>query len=212
MSETGGGSGLCVLLATRNAGKLREIREKSAGAPWRWVGLEDFPNVPEAPEEAPTLEENARAKAVFYARATGLTALADDSGLVVDSLGGEPGVHSAYYAGLPRDDAANNRKLIAELRRRELNDDRARAARFRCELVLAGPDGRILLTAGGALEGRIVDQPRGAGGFGYDPHFFVPSMGRCLAELTSAEKNAISHRGQAMEQMLKQMRALFAAD
>ncbi len=196
-----------VLVATGNPGKLREIREITAGLPLRWRALAEFPHVPEAVEDGDTFAENARRKARHYSRATGLWTLADDSGLEVDALGGAPGVHSARYAGLPRDDRANNRKLIAALAGVPAA---RRTARFRCAIALADGE-HILLETDGRVEGRIIDEPRGANGFGYDPHFLVPELGRTMAELPSAEKNARSHRGAALRAMLRQLEALLRA-
>lgn len=193
-----------LLLATRSAGKIREIEQLSRGAGWRWRGLNEFPDVPEAVEDGSTFRENALRKAAFYSQQTGLIALADDSGLEVDALSGEPGVHSAYYAGMPRDDAANNRKLVAALRGVPLD---RRTARFRCAMTLA--DGAaILAETDGAIEGVIIDEPRGANGFGYDPHFLVPELGRTTAELPPDQKNEISHRGRALRAMFRRMAML----
>ena len=192
-----------VLLATRSAGKLRELRAMSPpGCVWR--GLDEFADVPDAVEDGETFLDNATRKALHYAAHTGLPTLADDSGLEVDALGGEPGVRSARFAGEPRDDAANNRLLVARLRGvpRE-----ARGARFRFALVLA-VGARVLTSSEGVLEGEIVDEPRGDRGFGYDPHFWLPDRGRTLAELDAAEKNAISHRGRALRAMLPRIAAL----
>lgn len=198
-----------VLLATRSPGKLREIRALTDASVsrrgWRWRSLDEFPHVPEAPEPGETFIDNARAKALFYADATGLTTLADDSGLEVDALGGAPGVHSAYYGGRPRDDAANNRRLILDLR--GVPPPR-RTARYRCVLVLAKP-GKVLLEADGHVEGLIVDEPRGGGGFGYDPHFWLPERGCTMAELNPDEKNRVSHRGRALRMMLERMGVYF---
>lgn len=194
---------LTLLLATRSAGKIREIREMAASQDWIWRGLDEFPAVPDATEDGATFLENACKKALFYNEATGLPALADDSGLEVDCLAGAPGVHSAYYAGHPRDDSANNAKLIAALRGISQED---RTARFRCVLVLAD-HGKILLQTEGTIEGEIVDEPRGVNGFGYDPHFLVPRLGKTTAELPAPEKNAISHRGQALRAMLPKLAA-----
>jgi len=192
-----------LLLATRSAGKLRELRAMTAASGWRWRGLDEFPDVPEAAEHGRTFAENARLKAQYYAERTGLPALADDSGLEVDALGGAPGVDSAYFAGTPRDDAANNAKLVAELANVPEN---RRTARFRCTMAFAA-GGRVLLEAAGAVEGVIVLEPRGAGGFGYDPHFLVPSLGRTMAELATGEKNRISHRAQALAEMIPKLEA-----
>ena len=196
-----------ILLATRNAGKIREIRRMTAAGDWVWHGLDAFPGVPAAVEDGATFAENARRKALHYAQATGLCTLADDSGLEVDCLGGEPGVHSARYAGTPRDDDANNRKLVAALAGVPLE---RRTARFRCALALARP-GELLVETEGAVAGLIIDEPRGDNGFGYDPHFLIPALGRTTAELPPDEKNALSHRGQALRDMLPRIEAHFRA-
>lgn len=198
---------LHVLLATSNPGKLREIREISAGLSLTWHALAEFSGIPGIEESGATFAENARLKALHYARATGLCTLADDSGLEVDALGGAPGVQSARFAGTPRDDAANNRKLIALL----ANVPPARrTARFRCAMALAR-DGRIVLETDGTFEGAICDEPRGSNGFGYDPHFLVPDLGLTAAELPSDQKNMCSHRGQALRRMLAGIEALCRA-
>lgn len=193
-----------LLLATRSAGKIREIREITASLGLRWRSLDDFPDVDEAVEDGDTFLANATRKAVYYSTATGLPALADDSGLEVDALGGEPGVHSAYYAGHPRDDAANNRKLVQMLR--GVPAER-RTARFRCVMVIARRECSLAET-NGSIEGVIVDEPRGGNGFGYDPHFFVPHLGKTTAELPSAGKNRISHRGIALRAMCEKLATL----
>ncbi len=187
-----------ILLATHNAGKVREIRRLGAQQGWRWHGLDDFPDVPEAVEEADSFAENARHKALHYAAATGLPTLADDSGLEVDCLGGAPGAQSARYAGTPRDDDANNRKLVAALAGVPLEE---RTARFRCVMAFARP-GELLAETQGMVEGLIIDEPRGDNGFGYDPHFLLPARNKTMAELPPNEKNALSHRGQALRAML----------
>ncbi len=193
-----------VVLATGNPGKLREIRAVLADVPVRVVGLADLPAIAEPVEDGETFAANARCKATYYARATGQWCLADDSGLVVDALGGRPGVRSARYAaeacdpgaGREMRDAANNRKLLAELA--EVGDER-RTARFICHLALADGE-RILLETRGVFEGRIGHISRGANGFGYDPLFVVPHLGKTAAELPPRQKNAISHRGQAVRE------------
>jgi XTP/dITP diphosphohydrolase len=190
-----------ILLATHNVGKVREIRQVTAHLGWVWRSLDDFPGVPEAVEETDSFAENARCKALHYAAATGLATLADDSGLEVDCLGGGPGVQSARYGGTPRDDAANNRKLVAALVGVPLEK---RTARFRCVMVFARP-GAVLAETQGAVEGLIIDEPRGDNGFGYDPHFFLPRRNKTMAELPPDEKNAISHRGQALRAMLSKI-------
>ncbi len=193
-----------ILVATHNAGKLREIREIGAGLPFTWRGLDECPGLPDAIESGAMFAENARLKALHYARLTALPTLADDSGLEVDALGGAPGVHSARYAGEPKNDAANNAKLIANLAG---VPPEQRAARFRCAMALAS-GGRVLLETTGVFEGRIIDEPRGNNGFGYDPHLLVPELGLTVAELPSEEKNARSHRGQALRAMLAALEQL----
>jgi len=191
-----------ILLASSNPGKCREIRQGLGDLPVDLVDLSDVSPMPEPVEDGETFAENARRKAQYYATRVGGWALADDSGLVVDALGGAPGVRSARYAAdacdadASRDviDAANNRRLLAEL---EGTPDEARTARFVCHLTLATPEA-VLLEAFGVLEGRIAHEARGENGFGYDPLFFVPRMECTTAELTREDKNAISHRGQAV--------------
>jgi XTP/dITP diphosphohydrolase len=197
-----------VLIATSNAGKLREIREVFAGWDLDWKALADYAGLPEPVEDRPTFAENAAKKALHYAALAGVWTLADDSGLEVDALDGAPGVSSARYAGPDQDSAANNVKLIAALR--GVPAER-RSARFRCALALS--DGRsVLATASGAIEGVIIDEPRGRNGFGYDPHFLLPELGRTTAELDAAHKNSISHRGRALRSLQPQMEALLRAD
>lgn len=195
-----------VLLATSSAGKLRELRQMTAGCAWDWIGLEAYPDIAEAIEDGETFAENARIKALHYARLTRLATLADDSGICVDALGGAPGIHSARYAGRPRDDDANNRKLVAALQ--NLPNAR-RAAHFECHMAFAIGDS-IRAETNGVVAGRIIDEPRGRNGFGYDPYFLIPDLGRTTAELPSSEKNAISHRGQALRAMLPQIERLLA--
>ena len=182
-----------ILFATTNAGKLREVQAILAGLAVRLESLADHPAIPPAVENADTFEGNARLKAVHCSRLTKRWTLADDSGLEVDALGGRPGVHSARYAGPEGDAAANNAKLVRELAGVPLEK---RTARFRCAVVLANGS-EVLATASGSWEGLIVDDPRGANGFGYDPHFFVPHYGITSAEMTAEQKNRLSHRGQA---------------
>lgn len=194
-----------ILVATRNLGKLREIRQIAAAMPLVFHGLDEFPQVSDAPETGATLAENARQKALYYSAATGLDTLADDSGLEVDALGGAPGVHSARYAGWPRDDQANNRKLIEALAG---VPPQRRTARFRCAVAFVR-QGRVVLESEGTFEGLIIDQPRGNNGFGYDPHFLIPELGLTAAELSPEEKNARSHRGRALRAVLPQIEALY---
>ena len=163
--------------------------------------LSDYPDLPEPIEDADTFEGNACLKALHYARLTNGWALADDSGLEVDALAGRPGVRSARYAGPACDAAANNAKLIRELQ--EVPHER-RTARFRCAIALASSTD-VLANASGAVEGLIVDEPRGGNGFGYDPHFFVDEQGCTAAELDRSVKNEISHRGRAMRDLCSQL-------
>ena len=158
------------------------------------VGLPET-DIPDVEETGTTFQENAILKARHYCQFTGEYCLADDSGLEVDALDGEPGVYSARYAGLDATDAANNEKLLTVLK--EVPPS-GRTARFRSVLVLAGPDGSLLLVDG-VCEGVILDEARGTGGFGYDPLFYMPSQGKTLAEMTIEEKNRISHRGNALK-------------
>ncbi len=190
------------VLASANRHKHRELAELLAEAP---VTLLPLPAGIELPEETgTTLVANARLKARAAAAATGHVALADDTGLEVDALGGEPGVRSSRYAGAGGDYAANTRLLLERLRGiHGVN----RRARFRCAVVLAAPEGKEI-TAQGTVEGFILDAPRGSEGFGYDPLFLVEGTERTLAELASEEKNAISHRGRALAKLMDDLRRL----
>jgi XTP/dITP diphosphohydrolase len=181
-----------VVVASSNRGKLRELRVTLAGLGVELVAQGEL-GVQPAPECAVTFVENALSKARHAAREAGLPAIADDSGLVVPALGGAPGIRSARYAGEPPDDAANNAKLQAALGGVE-----DRAAFFYCALVYIGSaEDPAPLIATGRWDGRIIDQPRGDNGFGYDPCFLIPNLGSTAAELTAEEKNRLSHRGQA---------------
>jgi XTP/dITP diphosphohydrolase len=183
-----------LLVATTNRHKLREIRGILAGLDLEIEGLDAHPPVDEPVEDGATFEENARQKAVYYSTRLGVPAVAEDSGLEIDGLGGEPGVHSARYGG-PEADTYEKKFALVHGRLRERRASGS-AARFVCALALAD-GGRILFEARGTIEGVIADHPRGEGGFGYDPIFFSPPHGRTLAELTEDEKAAVSHRGQA---------------
>lgn len=163
------------------------------------TSLSDHPEIPEVIEDGATFLDNARKKARAVRDAGGLFSLADDSGLVVKALGGRPGVLSARYAGRQGDYAANNKKLIEEMRK---VPDGERGAEFVCVMVLAAPDGREW-NAEGRCEGVIIREARGRGGFGYDPLFLIPDKGKTMAELSPDEKNEISHRGRALGKMQK---------
>ena len=183
-----------LLLATGNSFKAREILLMLGDLPLRVRTLKEFPDVPEVIEDGKTLEANARKKALAGARHSGLWTLADDTGLEVQALGGRPGVYSARYAGPDCDFEKNNRKLLAELK--GLPREK-RGARFRCVVALAGPGGDVTLREG-FVDGFITDHYEGDEGFGYDPVFFVPEIGRTLGELTLEEKCKVSHRSRAI--------------
>lgn len=189
-----------VVVATGNQGKVRELGAALAPLGLRLVAQSDLHIAP-APEAASTFVENALAKARHAAAASGLPALADDSGLVVPALGGAPGVRSARYAGTSATDARNNAKLLAAL-----DGVQARGAFFYCALVFlasaADPTPRI---AFGQWHGEIVDKACGTSGFGYDPHFWLPTLRKTAAELTLREKNSLSHRGQACRALAAQL-------
>lgn len=186
-----------LVIATTNRGKLAELAPVLQRHGWLPLGLADLPSVAVPAEDGATFADNARAKALHYARATGLPALADDSGLCVDALDGAPGVHSARFAGVAGAgrDAANNRLLLERLR--GVPPER-RGAEFRCALAVAGA-GRILLTAEGVVRGRILEAPDGDRGFGYDPLFYHVESGASFARLDPAVKAALGHRGRAMQ-------------
>jgi XTP/dITP diphosphohydrolase len=193
-----------LVIATRNQGKLREIKRLLEETEIRVLGLDAFPELPEVDEDGETFADNARKKAVTVARLTGRLTLADDSGLEVLHLGGAPGVRSARYAGADADDAANNRKLLSALAGVSRT---GRRGAFVCAMALCGPDGDCRFFSG-RLEGILAEVPRGDGGFGYDPLFLVPEYGKTLAELPLEIKNRISHRGQALRQALEYLRQL----
>lgn len=182
-----------LLLATTNQGKLREIREVLDGLPVGLVGLGDIPDVAAPEETGATFAENARLKAEYYARVAGLTAVAEDSGLEVDVLGGAPGVNSARYGG---PDATYPDKFRLIYDGLKAAGAVTSPARFVCALALAEPSG-IRFESRGVVEGRIAPAPAGSGGFGYDPIFYYPPYGCTLAEVPAAKKATVSHRGQA---------------
>jgi XTP/dITP diphosphohydrolase len=194
-----------LLIATSNPGKIREFREMLGSDRYQWHDLRDVGPIQGVEETGATFADNAALKAAYYARATGMWALADDSGLEVDALGGRPGVHSARWAelnGAGRGDADNNTLLLRQL---EAIPDEQRTGRFVCTLALSDPNGIIALTARDTVEGRILRAPRGDHGFGYDPLFYFPDLGCTTAELPSAQKHQISHRGKALRRMRQLM-------
>lgn len=201
-----------ILFATGNPHKLREVSAILGQLGVRVAGLADLGRTIREPEETGgTFESNAALKALHYSTAAGMMALADDSGLEVDALGGEPGVTSARYAGVsgPRSvvDPANNAKLIGKL---QAIAPEKRAARFVCAMALA-EEGRILAATRGTVEGLMITEPRGVNGFGYDPLFYLPELGVTSAQLPAEKKNALSHRGNALRAMMAELRRLKAA-
>ena len=186
-----------LLLGTRNGGKVREIEFILGDVPWRLRSLREFENVGVAAELADTYAENAIAKAQFYARATKLCALADDSGLEVEALGGAPGVFSARYAGDGASDADRRVLLLSQLAH---VPEEKRRARFVSVVAIAGPDGNVVNVSEGICSGLITFEPRGEGGFGYDPLFVPDGFQQTFAELADSIKNRISHRARALLQ------------
>jgi XTP/dITP diphosphohydrolase len=180
-----------LLVATTNPGKLREIAGMLSGAPVELVTLEEYPDIPEPEETGSTFAENARLKALYYAQATGLPSVADDSGLEIDALDNAPGIHSARWHGT--DYPVKFRKIYELLDARGLDTS---DARFVCHIAVADEE-RVVYEAEGVVAGRIARKPTGTNGFGYDPIFYYPPLGCTLAELDSDRKAKVSHRGQA---------------
>jgi XTP/dITP diphosphohydrolase len=187
-----------LVLATRNPGKTKEIRELLAGYPVVIKNLDDFGPIPEVEEDGATFEENAYKKASFTARVLGIPAMADDSGLEVHALNGEPGIYSARYAGPGATDDQNNSKLLERMK-----GQKDRSATFVCLISIAVPCG-VALTYEGRCEGVIATAPQGSGGFGYDPLFYYPPLEASFAQLSPDEKNGISHRGRALSEVRKE--------
>ncbi|RKP54205.1 XTP/dITP diphosphatase [Cohnella endophytica] len=203
-------SGDTILLATRNRGKSKEFREAFGKLGILVKDLHDIEGIPDIEETGETFADNAFLKAKAVADIVGFAVLADDSGLCVDELNGAPGVYSARYAGEEANDANNNAKLLRELKRLEdagelkgqADVTQLSAARFMCALVLYDPADESKLQAEGSVEGQILREAKGEGGFGYDPLFWLPERGKSMAELAPEEKNAISHRGNALRKLL----------
>jgi len=193
-----------LVLATNNKGKVREMSEMLAAHGIEVLSLNEFPQVGDIQEDGRTFKENAVKKATVTAGMTGLTALADDSGLEVDYLDGAPGVFSARFAGEEKSDRANNEKLLRLLT--GVPPDK-RTARFQCVIAIARPGG-LVHTVQGTCEGVIAGEPRGDMGFGYDPLFYLPQYGKTFAELDLPLKNKISHRGKALAQALEYLSGL----
>jgi XTP/dITP diphosphohydrolase len=198
-----------LLFASTNSNKIAEVRAILEPYGIRVIGLKDIGDagdLPEPDEDGETFADNARIKAVYYARAAGRWTLADDSGLAVDALGGDPGVRSARYAGSgdtrAKRDQANNLKLLQAL---ATVPDEMRMARFVCAMCLADAEGQVVAETRGTVEGVIGHEPHGHNGFGYDPLFRLPQLGCTSAELPPDRKNALSHRGDAARQMAAKM-------
>lgn len=194
-----------IVLATRNQGKVKEIKKWLSPLGIQVESLSEYPDAPEVVEDRETFQENAIKKAETICAYLNKPCLADDSGLEVDALGGRPGVYSARFAGPDADDEANNRKLISLIRDIPYGE---RTARFRSVIALAVPGEDTLVTEG-TCEGHILAEPTGDGGFGYDPLFFLPELEKTMAELTTEEKNRISHRGKALEKMRNKLVAVY---
>jgi XTP/dITP diphosphohydrolase len=191
-----------LLLATNNKGKVREYKHMLKDLPFELVSPEELGIKTEVDEVGKTLEENARLKATVLSRESQLLTLADDSGLEVDALGGEPGRLSARYAGEGASDRDRVEYLLSRLK--DVPEEK-RSARFRCVIALAQPDGEVELCSG-ECRGVIALEPRGEKGFGYDPIFYLPELGKTMAELTLEEKNKVSHRGRAAREAIKLLR------
>jgi XTP/dITP diphosphohydrolase len=189
-----------LVLASNNAGKLAEFAQLLAPLGFAIKAQREL-DIPEAEEPFGTFVENALAKARHASKLSGLPALADDSGICVPALGGAPGVQSARYAGEPRSDAANNAKLV-----RDIAAHADKSAYYYCVLVMVRhADDPQPIIADGVWHGQLIEQPRGQGGFGYDPYFFLPSLGKAAAELSAEEKNNLSHRGQALRALINKL-------
>ena len=195
-----------LVLASTNKGKILEFQELLIGLPLELASLADFPGLSQVVEDGSTFAENAVIKASAFAKHTGELTLADDSGLEVDALNGEPGVHSARYGQPGWDDRERFQFLLEKLRGIPLEK---RTARFRCAVALYNPKSGRLFQTDGTVEGIILDGPRGVNGFGYDPVFFIPELGKTMAELTAAEKNRFSHRARAVEKMKPTLRQFY---
>ncbi|CAM4120334.1 RdgB/HAM1 family non-canonical purine NTP pyrophosphatase [Paenibacillus alkaliterrae] len=214
MTEHGILSSEVIVVATKNAGKVKEFEHALRKLGKKTASLLDYPQIPDIIEDGDTFAANARLKAKTAGEALGVPVLADDSGLRVEALNGEPGVYSARYAGEGAADSDNNAKLLRQLDLQLANNEKAEIkllpdgsrllskAQFVCALALYDPATGDFVEAEGTVEGMITDKPHGSGGFGYDPLFWLPSLNRGMAELTKEEKQRISHRGDALRQLL----------
>ena len=189
---------IMIVLATRNEGKVRELREMLKDFPVDLKSLNDFGPIPEVVEDGATFDDNAYKKASFTAKVLGIPAMADDSGLMVEALGGAPGIKSARYAGEDATDADNIRKLLADME--GISD---RRAAFECVISIAVPKGPAL-TYEARCDGEITNEPSGEEGFGYDPVFYYPPLKKTFANLTMEEKNQVSHRGKALKEVAEE--------
>lgn len=187
-----------VVVATTNKGKLREFSSMLEKLNISVYSLEDYPKVPDVIEDGLTFEENARKKAETICRHLNKPTIADDSGLEVDALNGQPGIYSARFAGKEKDDKNNNNKLIELIKNIDMEK---RTARFVSAIALAIPHKETIIVRG-TIEGLILDKPRGTNGFGYDPLFYIPSYGKTMAELEPESKNKISHRANALNKLV----------
>lgn len=201
-----------IIVATKNKGKVKEFAHAFAALGKQVQSMYDYPNLPEVVEDGETFAANALKKAKVVANALGVPVLADDSGLCVERLGGAPGVYSARYAGAQATDALNNAKLLQALQGLQAEESEhgkeaefLSPAQFVCSLVVYDPATERMVEANGAADGFILPAPRGEGGFGYDPLFYVPEYGKSMAELTVEEKQRISHRGHALQQLIEQL-------
>jgi len=202
-------STLRLLLATQNKGKLRELEAVLGDLGVELVSLAEFDDLPDANEDGATFEENARKKALHYWHLTKVPTIADDSGLVVDALSGRPGVLSARYAP---DDRARIDRLLLELKNLDSTEThRLRTARFVCAICVILSEGSLIEVVG-EVSGSITTEPRGGGGFGYDPVFFYPPADKTFAEMEASQKNAVSHRGNALTKLRRRMRELAGPD
>lgn len=190
-----------IIIATKNKGKAKEFKSIFEKQGYTIKTLLDFPEIGDIAETGTTFSENAFQKASVLSNRLNTIVLADDSGLVVDALDGRPGIYSARYGGEHGNDEKNNRKLLEELKHIPLEE---RNAHFHCTLALVGPNKKPLLVDG-QVSGRILDQPKGENGFGYDPLFFIPVLDKTMAELTPQEKNKISHRARAIKKLQEEL-------
>ena len=190
-----------ILIATTNPGKIAEL-SAMLDADVKWVNLSDFKGISEIKEDGQSFAENARKKALGYAKETGLWTIADDSGLVIDALGGQPGVKSARFSGAKDKERTliDHKNIAKVLKLLEGVPKEKRTAKFVCCLCMAGAD-KVLIETQGSLEGLIIDRETGTNGFGYDPIFFVPKLNKTVAQMDANEKNAISHRGNAIRKL-----------